>query len=215
MGLGLLAVLGWITRPLQQLAERMADPETPQRYTQAPMRRVWEARAMASAFNALIAAFARVNQELVNTNSALERSRHDLASRVRKATGDLMATLDQLERQNTELMHAREQALTASRVKSAFLANMSHEIRTPMHGMLGFISVLAQADLPPAQAEPVRMLMTAAKHLVKIIDSILDFSKLEAGKVVLDRSPFLLRDTLHAAVGLFAPAARARVWRCG
>ncbi|MFZ1640071.1 MAG: ATP-binding protein [Candidatus Contendobacter sp.] len=210
VGLGLLALLGWITRPLQRLADHMADPETPRRYARVPARGVREARAMASAFNALIAAFAQVNRELVATNTALERSRHDLTGRVRKSTVDLMAALERLERQNTELAHAREQALAASRVKSAFLANMSHEIRTPMHGMLGFISVLAQADLPPDQAESVRMLMTSAEHLVKVIDSILDFSKLEAGKVALARSPFVLRDTLHATVSLFVPAARAK-----
>ena len=165
---------------------------------------------MAAAFNALLAAFAEANRELVASNIALERARHDLTGRVRKATGDLMATLDELERQNSALRDAREQALAASRVKSEFLANMSHEIRTPMHGMLGFISVLAQADLPPAQAESARMLMTSAEHLVKVIDGILDFSKLEAGKVVLDRSPFSPRAAARAAVGLFAPAARAK-----
>ena len=210
VGVGLLALLGWIARPLQQLAAHMADPETPRRYAPAPEQGVREVRAMAAAFNALIAAFARVNQDLVATNTALERSRHDLTGRVRKSTADLVAALEQLERQNTELAHAREQALAASQVKSAFLAHMSHEIRTPLHGMVGFISVLARADLPPAQAEPVRMLMTSAEHLVKVIDSILDFSKLEAGKVTLARAPFALRDTLHIAVRLFAPAARAK-----
>ncbi len=210
VGVGLLAVLGWITRPLQRLAERMTDPETPRLYTPAPVRGVREARAMAAAFNALLAAFAEANRELVASNFALERARQDLTGRVRKATGDLMATLDELERQNVALRDAREQALAASRVKSEFLANMSHEIRTPMHGMLGFISVLAQADLPPAQAESARMLMTSAEHLVKVIDGILDFSKLEAGKVVLDRSPFSPRAAARAAVGLFAPAARAK-----
>ncbi|MFO7642387.1 MAG: ATP-binding protein [Candidatus Competibacteraceae bacterium] len=210
VGVGLLAVLGWITRPLQRLAERMTDPDTPRLYTPAPVRGVREARAMAAAFNALLAAFAEVNRDLVASNTALERARHDLTGRVRKTTGDLMATLDQLEHQNIALRDAREQALAASRVKSEFLANMSHEIRTPMHGMLGFISVLAQADLPPAQAESARMLMTAAEHLVKVIDGILDFSKLEAGKVVLDRSPFSPRAAARAAVGLFAPAARAK-----
>ena len=210
VGVGLLALVGWIARPLQRLAAHMADPETPRRYARAPEQGVHEARAMAAAFNALIAAFARVNQNLVTTNTALERSRHDLTGRVRKSTADLVAALDRLERQNTELAHAREQALAVSQVKSAFLANMSHEIRTPLHGMLGFISVLARADLPPAQAESVRMLMTSAEHLVKVIDSILDFSKLEAGKVTLARAPFALRDTLHIAVRLFAPAARAK-----
>lgn len=210
VGVGLLALLGWIARPLQQLAAHMADPETPRRYARAPEQGVREARAMAAAFNALIAAFARVNQDLVATNTALERSRHDLTGRVRKSTADLVAALEQLERQNTELAHAREQALAASQVKSAFLAHMSHEIRTPLHGMVGFISVLARADLPPVQAESVRMLMTSAEHLVKVIDSILDFSKLEAGKVTLARAPFALRDTLRIAVRLFAPAARAK-----
>ncbi len=210
VGVGLLALLGWIARPLQRLAAHMADPETPRHYAPAPEQGVREVRAMAAAFNALIAAFARVNQDLVATNTALERSRHDLTGRVRQSTAELMTALDRLERQNTELAHAREQALTASQVKSAFLAHMSHEIRTPLHGMVGFISVLARADLPPAQAESVRMLMTSAEHLVKVIDSILDFSKLEAGKVTLARAPFALRDTLHIAVRLFAPAARAK-----
>ncbi len=210
VGLGLLAVLGWITRPLQRLADLMADPETPQRYTQAPMRGVREARAMASAFNALIAAFARVNQELVNTNFALERSRHNLTSRVRKATGDLMTTLEQMERQKTELMHAREHALTASRVKSEFLANMSHEIRTPMHGVLGFITVLARTELNPIQTSYLRLLQHAADNLMTIIDGILDFSKLEAGKIQLRLAPFKLHHVLETTGQLFTPNAQAK-----
>ncbi|MCB1820152.1 MAG: response regulator [Candidatus Competibacteraceae bacterium] len=210
VGVLVLGVLSRIIHPLQQLAQRMSDPDTVAYFRPAKVCGVREAQRIATAFNTLIAAFAQVKRTLVDTNLALERSRDNLTGRVQKATGDLMAALEQVERQNIELMEAREQALTASRVKSEFLAHMSHEIRTPMHGVLGFITVLARTPLNPVQASYLHLLQHAADSLMTIIDSILDFSKLEAGKIQLRVAPFPLRHLLETTVQLFMPNAQVK-----
>jgi two-component system, sensor histidine kinase and response regulator len=87
---------------------------------------------------------------------------------------------------NDELIKARDMALNASKVKSDFLANMSHEIRTPMNGILGMADILLRHDLPANLKEYVSTIKEAGNSLLQVINGILDLSKIEAGKLVLE-----------------------------
>lgn len=85
-----------------------------------------------------------------------------------------------------QLVEAREAALETARLKSQFLANMSHEIRTPMVGVLGSAELLLGDGLPPEQRQFVQIIHSNSQHLLKVINDVLDFSKLEAGKLDLE-----------------------------
>ena len=99
-----------------------------------------------------------------------------------------------------ELALARDAAQAASLAKSAFLANMSHEIRTPMNAILGMAAILRRSGVTAQQAERLDQIDTASRHLLSTIDDILDLSKIEAGKFVLDDAPVRI-DRLLANVG--------------
>ena len=132
--------------------------------------------------------------------------------------GDIVAvTRDISERklQEQALVEARDAALGASRAKSSFLANMSHELRTPLNAIIGFSEMMNRemfGPIGPRYQEYSRLIHESGTHLLDLINSVLDMSKIDAGKFQLNEELFDLEETAQAAVRfLKIPAERAGV----
>jgi signal transduction histidine kinase/DNA-binding response OmpR family regulator len=114
---------------------------------------------------------------------------------------------DALRRAHLQLVAAKEAAEEANRAKSAFLATMSHEIRTPMHGILGLTQLLVDGPLATRQRAWAGNIITTGRSLLRIINDLLDLSKIEAGRFELDHDDFDLADVLRETQLLMTPAA--------
>ena len=129
-----------------------------------------------------------------------------------RKSGELKLTeyAQELERKNEELEAALATAREATQLRSRFLANMSHEIRTPMNGVLGMTDFLLATKLTAEQQEFAESIKGSADALMALINDILDLSKIEAGKMRLDRVPFQLGATIAEVASMFALEARLK-----
>ncbi|HEX8962251.1 MAG TPA: response regulator [Rhodocyclaceae bacterium] len=124
----------------------------------------------------------------------------------------LVAAMDVTAQSCTEaaLAAARDAAEDASRAKSAFLANMSHEMRTPLHIIVGLGHLLRRDLADTAQQHRIDQLCANSDHLLDLINDVLDLSRIEAGRLALDRRPFRLDDVVRRLLGVIATTARTK-----
>jgi signal transduction histidine kinase/DNA-binding response OmpR family regulator len=128
-----------------------------------------------------------------------------LNCRLEAANAALRATQHELEIARDAAVRARAEAEAANHAKSTFLATMSHEIRTPMNGVLGMVEVLERQGLNEAQRRIVATIRESGQALQHIIDDVLDISKIEAGGLELEATPFSLSGLLKATLDTFQP----------
>ncbi len=120
---------------------------------------------------------------------------------------ELQSAREAAERERDIAEAARAEAEAANRAKSTFLAAMSHEIRTPMNGVLGMMEVLERSPLEAAQARNIAVMRESAQALLRIIDDVLDFSKIDAGRMDIEALPFSMNQLVAGTVETMLPQA--------
>ncbi len=204
-----LALVGLLASLLlaRRLGERIGEPV---RRLASAMRRVQDGDLSIRVEEVSLNELGLLESGLNRMADEVQRTQRTLEEQIERATSDLQQTIAALEISNVELDLARKRALEASHVKSEFLAAMSHEIRTPMSGIIGFTNLLRRTALDPAQQDHVLTIQNSAETLMRILNDVLDLSRIEAGKMALTDAPFNLRECIDDVLSLLAPLAYAK-----
>lgn len=145
-----------------------------------------------------------LQQSLQQLSKHLSLNEQDMQQHIAQATSDLQQSMEMLEIQNIQLDLARRKAMEDNRNKSEFLAKMSHELRTPLNGVIGFTRQLMKTRLSPSQHDYLTIIQKSANNLLHLVNDVLDFSRLEEGRMSINPEPFSLRDLLYDATELLA-----------
>ena len=189
-----------VSRPILDLEQAMRIVSVDKNYgVRAVKTTSDETGRLIDGFNTMLA-------EIQHRDKALQRANNDLKTRTQELEDEIVHR----KRTQEELLKAKDAAEEASRAKSAFLANMSHELRTPLNAIIGYSEILEEETRDSGPAENVRDLRRiqgAGKHLLSLINDVLDLSKIEAGKMALHLETFEVESLLEEMITTLQPAA--------
>jgi signal transduction histidine kinase/DNA-binding response OmpR family regulator len=215
-GIGILNVRR-IVRPIQELSELARSVRSGDLTQKARWDNDDEIAELAKTFNSMTG---QLRQSLENlkaevgvrkqTEVELTRHRDDLEQLVQERTNEITKTVEQLKFEICERKQAEAEAEAANCAKSEFLANMSHEIRTPLNGIIGIVDLMKGTLLNSEQKEFVEILEANSEGLLNLINDIIDLSKVEAGKIVLEKIDFNLRDLVEDTCRMMALTAHKK-----
>jgi len=205
IGAVLLAVLaGWlmsrqIAKPISQLASASKRVALGDLSTPVDVKSSNEIGVLANSFNQMIVSLKKSRGELQQWGEELER-------KVGERTADL-------EQRGQELADTNVRLEEASQHKSQFLANMSHELRTPLNSIIGYTKLMMdglEGDINEEQQKDLQTVYTNSKHLLELINSLLDLSRIEAGKIVVSYETFTISDLLSEVIPTMEQLAREK-----